>query len=207
MAGLLLLLAALAMTGPDEATRLPPVEQCAAEPGFETFRSRLRQVVANKDEAGLLAMLSDDIEVNFGGDHGPRLFAANWKFDEPGDSRVWTELEEALRFGCTPTGDALIAPSFSAQFPDELDPFETVIAPPETRLRAAPADNARTLADLDWHLLSVSEWTDPAWIPAKLRDGRQGFVRRNQVINPLDYRLVFEKRAGEWMITAFVAGD
>ena len=53
----------------------------------------------------------------------------------------------------------------------------------------------------------MPEPTDEAWLEVKLADGRQGFVRYDQTVNPLDYRLVFEKRGGEWKIAAFVAGD
>ena len=41
----------------------------------------------------------------------------------------------------------------------------------------------------------------------EIPDGRKGFVRRDQTVNPLGYRAVFEKRGGKWLITAFVAGD
>ena len=187
--------------------RLPPVENCSTELGFDEFRARLQEVVANKDKRALLTMLSEDVEVNFGGDHGPALFAANWKFDEPGDSRVWAELEEALSQGCTQSGDALVAPSFVANFPEQLDAFETVILPPGAELHTAKAGASAGKGTLDWHLATVIESADEAWLEVKLADGRQGFVRYDQTVNPLDYRLVFEKRGGEWKIAAFVAGD
>jgi hypothetical protein len=199
--------AALALQPEAIPSRLPPVELCASEAGFEAFRSRLNDVIARKDERALLAMLSDEVEVNFGGDRGPALFAANWKFDEPDDSHVWAELEGALRLGCSPTGDALIAPSFVPRFPDQLDAFETVIVRPGTQLRAAPSDTAKGLGRLDWHLAKVTGDVVAAWLGVELLDGRRGFVRREQTVNPLGYRAVFENLRGEWRITAFVAGD
>ena len=187
--------------------RLPPVELCASEAGFSSFRSRLDDIIAKKDERSLLAMLSDDVEVNFGGDRGPALFAANWKFDERGESHVWAELEAAMKLGCSPTGDAFIAPSFVPRFPDTLDAFETVIVRPGTQLRADRSDAAKGLGRLDWHLARVSDDGGPAWLGVEILDGRKGFVRRDQTVNPLGYRAVFEKRGGKWLITAFVAGD
>ena len=187
--------------------RLPPIESCSMEAGFEGFRTRLKQVVAARDEQALLAMLSDDAEVNFGGDRGPALFASNWKFGEPGDSHVWAELEEALSQGCTQAGDALVVPSFVVNFPEQLDAFETLILPPGTILRSTKDEASSVIGSLDWHLANIIDDADEGWVEVKLVDGRQGFVRRNQPINPLDYRLVFERRGGSWMITAFVAGD
>lgn len=206
MLGLVVLAALLAQ--PEAIPeRLAPVENCSTEAGFDEFRARLQEVVANKDERALLTMLSHDVEVNFGGDHGPALFAANWKFDEPGHSRVWVELEEALSQGCTQSGDALVAPSFVAQFPEQLDAFETVILPSGAELHQAKAGASAWKSTLDWHLATVIDRADEAWLEVRLVDGRQGFVRYDHTVNPLDYRLVFEKRGGEWMIAAFVAGD
>lgn len=203
----LVILAALLPQPKAIPERLPPVETCSTEAGFAEFRTRLQEVVANKDERALLTMLSDDVEVNFGGDEGRALFATNWKFDEPGDSRVWVELGEALSQGCTQSGDALVAPSFVVQFPEQLDAFETVILPPGAELRKAKARASAGKDTLDWHLATVIDSADEAWLEVKLVDGRQGFVPYDRTVNPLDYRLVFEKRGGEWMIAAFVAGD
>ena len=185
---------------------LPPTEQCAGDESFDRFRALLKDVVAARDERALVAMLSDDVEVNFGGDVGPALFAANWKFDQAAESPVWAELEEALSQGCIHTGDALMAPSFVAQFPDQLDAFETLILPAGTMLRSA-RDEASAGERLDWHLAAIIDNSDDTWIEVKLVDGRRGFVRHDQSVNPLDYRLVFEKRGGAWQIAAFVAGD
>jgi hypothetical protein len=193
-----------ASPGPD---RLPPVEQCQAEPGLSQFRADLHRAVVRKDQRALIAMLADDVEVNFGGDRGPELFAANWKFDEPVESHVWAELREALDFGCAPSGDAFVAPSFVTQFPDALDPFDTIIARPGAWLRRGRQDSAEGRVQLDWHLATVTDDSHSDWLGVKLIDGRRGFVRRGETISPLDYRLVFEKRAGQWLITAFVAGD
>ena len=203
------LLGAAALAFQPEAIppRLPPVELCASEAGFSSFRSRLNDIIEKKDERSLLAMLSDDVEVNFGGDRGPALFAANWKFDERGESHVWAELEAAMKLGCSPTGDALIAPSFVSRFPDGLDAFETVIVRPGTQLRADRSDAVKGLGRLDWHLARVTDNGDPAWLGVEILDGHKGFVRRDQTVNPLGYRAVFEKRGGKWLITAFVAGD
>ena len=187
--------------------RLPPVEQCAGDASFDQFRARLKDVVARKDEKALLAMLSDDVEVNFGGDRGPALFAANWKFADPSERHVWAELEEALSQGCAPSGDARVAPSFVTQFPEQLDGFETLILPPGSKLRVAQDEASAGNGPTDWHLASIVGDTDGAWAEVRLVDGRRGFVRLDETVNPLDYRLVFEKQGGAWRIVAFVAGD
>lgn len=206
MTGLLLAVAAFWLDVPS-GPRLPPVEQCAKAPGFEEFRANLRRIVARQDEQALLALLSKDVEVNFGGDKGPDLFAKNWGFAGARLSPVWEELSTALARGCIPTGDALLAPSFSVQFPEDLDPFETWIALPGARLLAKPDDRAEVTARLEWDLMTEAAPRGGDWLAVRLLDGRKGFVRYAETISPLGYRLVFEKRGAKWMITAFVAGD
>jgi hypothetical protein len=202
-----LALAALLIQPESVPDSLPPVERCASDASFADFRSQLSGVVSSKNERALLAMLAEDVTVDFGGGSGPAAFAENWQFEQAGESRVWNELSEALSFGCAPTGDYLVAPSFVAQFPAELDAFATVIAMPGTRLRASESDGAAELGNLDWHLATVASDDAGEWLGVRLVDGREGFVRRDQVVNPLDFRLVFQKREGKWLITAFVAGD
>ena len=125
----------------------------------------------------------------------------------PLDGSNAAELKEALSRGCAQSGDVLVAPSFVADFPAQLDAFETVILPPGTELYSENSEASAGNGAPDWHLARVTDDSDEAWFEVKLIDGREGFVRRDQIVNPLDYRLVFEKRDGKWLITAFVAGD
>ena len=104
--------------------------------------------------------------------------------------------------------EALVSPSLIAQFPDDLDAYETLVALPGTQLRAKPDDAAASVAVLDWDVLTVVDPVDLApWSGVRLADGRKGFVRGDQVRSPIDYRAIFEKRGGKWLLTAFVAGD
>jgi len=59
----------------------------------------------------------------------------------------------------------------------------------------------------DWHLAKVTDDRAATWLGVELLDGLKGFVHRDQTVNPLGYRAVFEKRGGKWTITAFIAGD
>jgi hypothetical protein len=44
-------------------------------------------------------------------------------------------------------------------------------------------------------------------VRVKLAGGQQGYIASAYVRSPLDYRIVFEKRQGRWLITTLVAGD
>ena len=206
-----LLLAGLCLSGAAtaaEPARLRPVDKCASEAGFAEFRTQLKQAVAAKDERRLLAMLSNDVTVNFGGGRGSEAFAHFWKFGGVDVSPVWKELEQALSRGCARDGDALISPSFLALLPDRFDPYETAIILPGSRLRAGKAPNSAAKGPrLNWHLAEVVDDIGEEWLQVRVPGGPQGFVSRSQTANPLDYRLLFKNRDGKWLITAFVAGD
>jgi hypothetical protein len=188
--------------------RLPPSDTCGSEPGFADFKARLTNVIAQQDARALLAMLSDDVTVNFGGGRGRDAFAAFWKIQGDSTSPVWKELEQALARGCARDGDALIAPSFLADLPDQFDSFETAIILPGTRLRAGKGVKTALKGPvLDWALANVLDDEGEHWIEVAVPGGPRGFVSRGRTASLLGYRLNFKQRGGRWLITAFVAGD
>jgi hypothetical protein len=192
--------------------RLPPVDRCASDPSFVLFRTRLLSAIDRHNAAFILSIAAGDIEFSFGDTPGRAGFAASWGLDHPSTSRLWRELGAALRLGCARgrEGD-LWAPSMSmssAGGEDEDFAARVVAVAPGAALRAAPSDASRAVAPLEWDVLTpVSDDGDSAWLMATLADGRSGYVRRAQVRSPADFRAVFEKRGGRWLMTAFVAGD
>ncbi len=202
------LLALALLLAAAEPLRLPPVDSCAADPSFAAYRSELRAAIARKDREAMLAAAADDIVIDFGGGAGRAAFAKAWRLDAPQSSPLWTELEAVLELGCTKDGDALVAPSLFAQLPEEADAFESLLAvKPGTALRSRPQDDAPAVAPLDWHLLTLDGDTEDGWMHASLPDGRSGYIRREHVRSPLDYRAHFRKIGGRWRITSVVAGD
>jgi hypothetical protein len=45
------------------------------------------------------------------------------------------------------------------------------------------------------------------WIRVTVPGGRSGYLLREQVRSPIDYRALFERRGGQWRLTVFLAGD
>ena len=46
-----------------------------------------------------------------------------------------------------------------------------------------------------------------AWMPVQLADGRTGWVASEFIRSPVDYRAIFARRAGRWLLEALIAGD
>ena len=116
-----------------------------------------------------------------------------------------------LALGCARVGTARILPSLAGQFNPETDndPFEKmVIVAPAAQLRKSRAGTATVGAPLAWEVVTAVEAPgDGSQIKVRLPDNREGWMAREQLRSPLDYRLAVEKRGGRWLITAFVAGD
>lgn len=206
--GLLLALLLAAATAP-EVRRIPPIDSCAADPGFLAFRTELQAAVERRDAAYLLSIVADDIEFSFGGEPGRDAFAREWQLDRPATSPLWAELGEVLRLGCVADGDdGNWAPSLFMS--EELDdPFGTALAiHPGAELHGAPGDASPVLATLDWDLVEVVEWNgeDP-WQRVRTVDGREGYARSADLRSPADYRAGFRRIAGRWRMTTFIAGD
>lgn len=196
-----------AAPAPGAVDRRPPVDRCAAVPGFADFRTRLREAAARKDASFIRAVLAEDVVVNFGGDSGRDAFVANWRLGEA-DSLFWAELSPVLELGCAPVGEELVAPSMVAQLDDQEDASSAILALPGAVMRARPDPASDIVARLEWDVLSWRSETVPdEWLPVALADGRRGYVRRGEARSPLEYRAFFRRNGDSWQITAFIAGD
>ncbi len=110
----------LLLAAPAEAAsprRIPPIDQCAVDQGFASFRAGLRKAIAAKDWAGLSALLADDVIVDFGGGAGKTAFSEAWD-GAARPSRLWTEATAALSLGCSRDGKTYETPSFGRQLGD-----------------------------------------------------------------------------------------
>ena len=191
--------------------KLPPVDRCASDAAFAQFRGTLKRAVARKDVAGLRSLLAPDVLVNFGGDKGWADFAQHWELRTPQRSSLWLELERVLALGCVPVDKARVIPALHGQFSaeSEQDPFESmVVVSSAARLRSSRRPGSPVIATLAWDVVTAVEAPDDgAQIKVRLADGREGWLDREQLRSPLDYRLVAERRGNRWLVTAFVAGD
>jgi len=202
-----------AAPAPAQPSRLPPVDRCASDRSFAEFRRRLLAAIDRQNTAFVLAVVTDDIRVDFGGGEGREDFRQAWRLDRPETSSLWRELGAALRLGCARTpaqeGDPAMfwAPSLFVQL-DVEDPYSSYVALPGAVLRSAPRADAPVVAPLDWHVLTTPAIDgDSAWPRVRLADGRAGYVRRTQIRSSIDYRAGFAKIRGRWRMKYFLAGD
>jgi hypothetical protein len=209
-------LVALALNAQAADPRLAPVDEGPRDPSFMQFRNELRAVIARKDSAKLFHFLASDIHLSFGGDYGGPEFHNMWKpFDK--DTKVWKVLSLIVDNGgkfIAPGGFA--APYAYAAFPENFDSFEhVVVTNPAAVLREKPDATARVIRKLDHDILEVvnssgkmqHEAGPNDWDEVKTAAGQRGYVLSADVRSPVEYRAIFEKRKGKWVIQTLIAGD
>ena len=191
---------------------MPPTDSCAQDRSFVAFRNALNAAIARRDAAFILSVATDDIEYSFGESPGKAGFARAWGLSRPATSQLWRTLGAALRLGCArDEAGEYWAPSMSLIGDEDMgeDYFSLMVAvAPGAALRAGPSETSALIARLRWDVVTLEgEEREAAWLRARLRDGRRGYIRQALFRGFGDYRAVFAKRQGRWRMTAFVVGD
>lgn len=171
--------------------------------------------VRKRDAAALVAMLSSKVTVNFGGEWGKVAFVNQWH-PEDRQSGIWPLLSRLLPLGCAGSESARIIPWLGNKFFNDSseevrdpDSFagQAVVIEREAKLRKTADPTAGTIRTRQWDVVWLVDNTGDGQTKVRLADGREGWLFDDQIYSPLDYRILLEREAGEWMITALVAGD
>lgn len=187
-----------------------PIDESGFYPEFLAFKNRLVRAVETRDAAALVSMLAPDIKVSFGGDAGIDDFRRTWRLDSP-ESEVWGVLTDILIHGGKFDGpDRFTAPwTFVAPLPDSVDVFSHVIVRAiAAQVYERPDSASPVIGELGYDIVRTHRDATPSgWQAIELTDGTAGFITASQVKSPIDYRAIFERRNGTWMLAMLVAGD
>ena len=196
--------------------RLPPVEQCRDDRDFSRFRRELESSVAKRDLGRLTPLMAPGIRLSFGSAVSDPDFRLHRRSEAGGEglwqNALWDELEKVMRLGCATARDGAGNEyrAWPAMFitGDRFDGYETWVSLPGAVQRRLPRKGAPIVQRLPpWTVLhEIGDGTMP-YIEVRTPKGRRGFVARSELRSLIDYRLVAQRRDGDWRITAFVAGD
>jgi len=212
----LLFIAPLALAA-DINERVRPFDDGPKDASFLKFRNELKAIIAAKDEAALMKIVDPKIQNGFGGEDGSAKFRSGWKLGDP-KSEVWRALSLTIELGGNfDNKTTFSAPYPYSAFPSDVDGFTTVVVTAEGAvMREQPKPDARVVRTLDHDILMYAaqplgklqhEATEADWLELKDAKGKHGFVRALDVRSPIDFRAIFEKKRGKWLMTAFLAGD
>lgn len=187
-----------------------PADEAYLQPDFFSFRAVLFDIIARHDTQALLTIVHPDVWVSFGGDNGIEEFKQTWLSDN-GREDIWEILTEVLaRGGSFHEDGSFSAPYVYSRWPDHLDAFEYVaIVGTDVPIMASDDDNSKIIEKLSFSTVPVAG-TSPFsadWVKIKLSNGQEGYARRTFARSPIDYRIIFEKIDGQWLIKALIAGD
>ncbi|MFC4294831.1 hypothetical protein ACFO0A_07115 [Novosphingobium tardum] len=182
-----------------------PRDECAALPEFPAFRDKLFSAIRARDVAALLPLFATDVRLDFGGGAGREELGKRLT-SSPG---LWDSLAGIVPLGCAADGGIATLPWIFSRVPDDIDPGVTMLATgPAVAVRKSAEPEAKVMRRLDWNLIAVNPPSSAKDIFVKVAgDGATGYVARKDLRSVLDYRLVADRGAQGWQITAFVAGD
>ena len=207
---------ALSAHAADKILRLAPMDEGSGDASFLNFRNELKAIISRKDAAALMKHVAPNVTNSFGGGWGAADFKKTWKLGDP-KSLVWRALSIVVEHGGNfDNKTTFSAPYVFSAWPDDADPYFTVaVVVPNAVLRAAPRADGAIVRRLNHDLLEVLKSAGKSqheagandWDEVKDAGGKHGFVPASEVRSPVDYRAIFEKRKGKWVLTTFIAGD
>ena len=218
---LFLLLALLLVSASAQERFLKPVDEAELDPSFKAFRSRLVAAAERRDSAYILSILDPRIRLSFGDDAGVAAFKRMWKIGSR-DSRFWAEFLPVIKNGGSFVRDGdrrtglFYAPYTYSVFPDDLDGFDyAAVFGTDVNLRKAPDTRSEVVARLSHNIVRIEPETVPksgrseypGWFQVTTIGGLTGYIKKELVRRPVDYRAGFEKKRGRWVMVTFVAGD
>jgi hypothetical protein len=171
--------------------------------------------VEQRDAAFVTSVVSPTIKNSFGGNDGLAEFKKYWR-PERAASRLWATLMSVLALGGNfDERNAFIAPYTFSKWPEEIDAFQHgAIVGEGVRVRERPALDGKVLASLSFDIVKVTDWrlaqargSKQRWVKVTLADGGPGYVAAEYIRSSIDYRAIFEKKDGRWLMTVLIAGD
>lgn len=195
-----------------------PVDEAEKDASFFIFRAKLIEAVKKRDAKYVLSVTDRQIKNSFGGNDGIAEFKKYWKINSP-NSEFWTEFTPVINNGGSfvkETGNKLFfAPYTFNSFPTDLDAFDySAIFGSSVNVRAKADENSPVVANFSYNVVKIIKTVGAPknpektlWYEVQSLSGKRGFVKAEFVRSPIAYRAGFEKKAGKWTMTFFVAGD
>jgi hypothetical protein len=201
--------AVAAFAGSGWAAELRPVDEGLKDPAFAEFRARLHDIIGRNDFDGLIRMLSPHIRNSFGADEGIPEFKEAWKGREP---TLWRELAFIVGNGGKFMEGQFCAPYVYSHWPAGYDAFENFAAltAGNVGLMNSRAGKSAVLATLSYTIVKVldDEWWERVGGRVRVKaGGKIGFVPREALRSPIEYRACFERQNGQWKMRSLLAGD
>ena len=205
------LLIAISFSAQAQEARLEPLDESSLDTSFATFKTRLLKAIAEKDEAEIKKMLSADVGFSFGVNEEKTAaegFSLHYKLADK-KSQFWSDLQKTISLGCVGNSANFSCPYLYANWPAEYDSTEHILVIDKgVFVREKPYMKSKKLIPADYAIFKLApEQKSKDWYAVTLKNKSVGYVRKAMARSATDYRVIFQKIAGEWKIKYFIAGD
>ena len=201
-----------------QAVKLLPVDEGGKDPTWTTFKTRLLEALARRDQKFVLSIVDARIRNTLGPD-GSAEFRKLWH-PHTADSPLWAELPKLLFLGGVfvkrDQGAAeFCAPYVRFKWPDNAPATVSgAIIVADALMKAKPSAAAETLQTLSHDLVKVLDWeaadddkdNKQLWVRIQTKAG-VGYVPEEQIRSPLEHRACFARRGASWRMTGLEVGE
>lgn len=205
--------------------KLYPIDEAKKDPSFLEFRNALKAAVSKRDKEYLISIADSAIRWSFGNGGGVKSFVEHWQLDTPTSAKAnsfWSLFSQVLEMGgawSTQAPGSFWAPYVYSSWPEtgNYDPFEHAAItskdiPVYKSNNAASTVIGRLSYDIvkvldRGHLEEAKPHSSTTFVKVKSYNGIVGYVTKDHLWSPIDYRAGFMKKQGKWKLSAFIAGD
>ena len=201
-----------------QEVKLLPVDEGMHDRSWTTFKARLLEALAKRDQKFVMGIVDARIRNTLGPD-GSAEFRKLWQ-PHAADSPLWVELPKLLFLGGVfvkrNKGAAeFCAPYVRFKWPDNAPATASgAIIVADALMKTKPSAAAETLQTLSHDLVKVLDWevadddkeNKQQWVRIQTGAGA-GYVPEEQIRSPLEHRACFAKRGAGWRMTALEVGE
>jgi hypothetical protein len=211
-------MAALVVSAAAQDVKLLPVDEGARDLSWMTFKARLLDALAKRDQKFVMGIVDARIRNTLGND-GSAEFRKLWQPHAP-DSPLWAELPKLLFLGGVfvkrdKGATEFCAPYVHFRWPDNAPASASgAIIAADALMKAKPSSATTTLQTISHDLVKVLYWyvadddkeTKQLWVRIQTGAGA-GYVPEEQIRSPLEHRACFAKSDAGWRMTGLEAGE
>jgi hypothetical protein len=194
-----------------ESAYIEPIDEGPLNPSFVEFRRNFIRALRVCNSETILHYVDSKVHTSLGIDDGLAYLKEKLKGKKA--PLFCHELLKTVSLGGKFTDaerDEFIAPYVFSSFPDErfTDPGAyAVVIGRNVNIRENPSLNGKVLSKVSHAIIQQTTIESNKWIQVQTLDGTKGYIHKDFVRSPLDYRIVFKYQNGKWIITVIIAGE
>lgn len=203
--------------------KIMPIDEASQDQSFVQFRTLLIQAIERKDKIYLQNVIDPHIIWNFGSpkeQQGIKTFVKEFNLENP-HSPIWKELLIVLKngggFSQNEGHPVFQAPYLSSgsvwkKVPERCsEGCISVIFGKNIPVFTKASQSSPLMQTLSYDIIKLapnqSNERTNSWAPILLGTEKIAYVEKKWIRNSCDWRAIFEKKKGKWLLSTYIAGD